>query len=450
MQLMSVGRLVMLRSAAAGGCWPGHATGGRSAGAQAGLNERSNAIPSSRWNRRSIDSVGVSEIIRTSARYRAFAICPRNAPRTRRAFGDASAWASEASAATSTSILNASGGLVLFVGWLLRALGGRVETVPGVFDDLAGELTRLSEHCRRLDGLPEHRAFLLRAQSLTRDIGNALAEGSRPVAVDSLAAGSPPLTVGSLGRFRVIRGRKPLPPCAARKAIAVFRYLLTRSGRAAHRAELAESIWPDAAPKDAAHSLHVAVSTLRRYLDTAPGTGYLLFTAGIYCINSAVEVTDDADLFEQHVLQADRFWRNGDNGLAEPAYLRAVESYTGDYCVADLDFPWAASERERYLQHYLAALYRLGRLRLKQRRYEAAAECLNRVVERDSYREDVHFQLMLCYSRLGRRWQAIQQYLRCRDLLRTDLGLAPAPRLEELHEAILEHREGSPLPLDWD
>jgi DNA-binding SARP family transcriptional activator len=325
-----------------------------------------------------------------------------------------------------------------------------VEPESGVFDDLAGELTRLSEFCRRLDGRPEHRAFLTRAHRLTRDIGIALARGSRPVATQPAATTSPPLAVGNLGRFQITRGGQALPPCAARKSIAVFRYLLTRTGRMAHKADLAESMWPGSAPKDAAHSVHVAVSTVRRYLDAGPGRSYLIFTAGTYRINPAVEVTDDADTFQQNVTQADRFWKDGDTSSAELAYVRAIESYGGDYCVADLDFPWATSERERHLNRYLAALYRLGRLRLKQRRYEAAAECLARVVERDSYREDVHLQLMLCYSRLGRRWQAVQQYLRCRDLLRADLGLPPAPRLQELYEAILQSREGSPFMLDWE
>jgi LuxR family transcriptional regulator, maltose regulon positive regulatory protein len=324
-----------------------------------------------------------------------------------------------------------------------------VEPESGVFDDLAGELSRLGEFCRRLDGRPEHRVFLTRAQGLARDIGIALAEGGRPAATRQAAA-SLPLAVGNLGRFQITRGGLPLPACAARKSIAVFRYLLTRTGRAAHKAELAEAMWSGSTPKDAAHSVHVAVSTLRRYLDAVPGRSYLIFTAGSYRINPTVEVTDDADTFQQNVTRADRFWKDEDISAAEHAYVQAIDSYGGDYFVADLDFPWATSERERHLHRYLTSLYRLGRLLLKQRRYEAAAECLARVLERDSYREDVHFQLMLCYSQLGRRWQAVQQYLRCRDLLRADLGLAPAPRLQELYEAILESREGSPFTLEWE
>ena len=72
-----------------------------------------------------------------------------------------------------------------------------------------------------------------------------------------------------------------LAPCPARKAIAVFRYLLTRGERMAHKVELAESIWPGSSPKEAAHRLHVAISTLRHYLDSTYETSYLLLTAGV-------------------------------------------------------------------------------------------------------------------------------------------------------------------------
>ena len=58
-----------------------------------------------------------------------------------------------------------------------------------------------------------------------------------------------------------------LPVCSANKAIALFRYLLNRRQRAACKEELLELPWPKARSSAAMHSLHVAVTTLRRYLD---------------------------------------------------------------------------------------------------------------------------------------------------------------------------------------
>ncbi len=316
------------------------------------------------------------------------------------------------------------------------------EEVPSA---LASALAQLSEYCRQLDQIPGNQALLRRAEGLTRDVSTALAS-RRAVPHPAL----PALAVSSLGRFHLTRGGDALAPCSARKAIAVFRYLLTRADHISHRVELAESIWPGSPPKEAAHRLHVAVSTLRQYLDPASEQSYLLLMAGSYRINPDAELTDDAKIFDQKISQANRLWKDRDLDAADGAYARAIDSYGGDYCTADLDFNWATCEREHYLNEYLAAMYRLGRLRLRQRRYEDAAECLTRLLDRDCYREDVHFHLMLCYCRLGRRWQAVQQYVKCRELLQGALGLAPAPKLRDLYEAILESRESLPGLADWE
>jgi LuxR family transcriptional regulator, maltose regulon positive regulatory protein len=304
---------------------------------------------------------------------------------------------------------------------------------------LANALTRLSESCRQLDQLPGNQALLLRAERLSRDVSAALRHdrAGPPTAL-------PALTVRSLGRFHLARDGHALAPCSARKAIAVFRYLLTRADCMAYKEELVESIWPESPSKEAAHRLHVAISTLRQYLDTASGESYLLLAAGWYRINPEAELTDDVAIFKQNINQANRLWNDRELDSADRAYTRAIDSYGGDYCVADLDFSWASCEREHLLDGYLTAMYRLGRLRLQRHRYEEAIECLSRLLDRDCYREDVHFNLMHCYCLLGRRWQAVQQYMKCRELLEDALGLSPTPKLRDLYEAILESREKLP------
>jgi hypothetical protein len=54
---------------------------------------------------------------------------------------------------------------------------------------------------------------------------------------------------------------------------------------------------------------------------------------------------------------------------------------------------------------------------------------------------------------LGRRWQAVQQYLDCRELLRSGLGVAPMSRLRDLYESVVgtdrepeQHGTDRPVP----
>jgi DNA-binding SARP family transcriptional activator len=250
----------------------------------------------------------------------------------------------------------------------------------------------------------------------------------------------PLLNVINLGHFTVIRGGTVLPHCPARKAISIFRYLLTRRHHRAHKEALMDLFWPDAHPRDAAHSLHVAVSALRRYLDPS-GCSYLLFENGHYAIDPDAPVEDDCLTFELLCNDAETYWRSHDLPRAQQAYTRAVTCYQGDYDLDGQDLSWAAAERERLLVRYLAALDHLGQVLIAQGLFEQATECYQRLLERDSYREDAHAQLMRCYMQLGRRGAAVQQYERCAALLAAELDLEPMPEIQELYRLIVNTGE---------
>ena len=243
------------------------------------------------------------------------------------------------------------------------------------------------------------------------------------------------LQVRNLGHFQIIRAGEVLPLCKTRKAIAIFRYLLTRRERAAHKEELMELFWPDASPREAVHSLHVAVSMLRRHLDPDPA-GYVRFEAGYYRIDPDAPVEDDCAVFQRHSDEGERWWAAGDLRRARQAYLDAVACYGGDYSVDELDLTWAVAERERLLARYLTALDRVGRILMGQGQFELATGYYQRLVDRDSYREDAYGQLMRCYWQLGRRGEALRQYERCADILAKDLGLEPMQEIQALYGTI--------------
>lgn len=246
----------------------------------------------------------------------------------------------------------------------------------------------------------------------------------------------PPLQVVNLGSFHVIRDGVRLPVCNTRKSLAILRYLLTRRHYAAHKEELMELLWPDAGPPEAAHSLHVAVSALRRYLDPREGS-YVLFRADSYTINPDAPIMSDCHIFQQLCDEAEQPWRAADLARAQQFYIRAVDHYQGDYYVDAQDQAWAITERERLLARYLLALDRLGRIFIKQGYFEPAIDSYQRLLERDSLREDAHCQLMRCYQQLGQRGLALRQYKRCMAILANDLGLEPTEETRALYQAVL-------------
>ena len=246
----------------------------------------------------------------------------------------------------------------------------------------------------------------------------------------------PLLAVTNLGSFQVARDGRALPPCTTRKPLAVFRYLLTRHHCAAHKEELMELFWPDAAPRAAAHSLQMAISTLRGYLDPT-GASYLCYEAGRYRITPGAQVEDDRGVFLRLCDAGDLAWAEGKPASAQSAYSAAIACYQGDYYLDDHDYVWAVAERERLRARYLAALDHLGRLFMDQEQLEPAISCYQRLLERDGYREDAHCQLMRCFWRLGRRADALEQYRHCATILASDLSLEPMEETRALHRAIL-------------
>jgi DNA-binding SARP family transcriptional activator len=245
-----------------------------------------------------------------------------------------------------------------------------------------------------------------------------------------------PLAILSLGDLKIIRDGQILPVCSARKSLAILRYLLTRRHYSAHKEELMELLWPDSMPHDSAHSLHVAIGALRRYLDPGKGS-YVLFKADTYSINADAPVSSDCRLFQQLCEEGEQTWRLGDRTLTQQSYIRAIELYRGDNYVDSQDLAWAITERERLLAYYLIALDRLGRIYIDQQHFEQAINIYQRLLERDSFREDAHCQIIRCYQRLGQRVLALRQYERCASILKNELGLEPNEETHMLYQALL-------------
>jgi DNA-binding SARP family transcriptional activator len=308
-----------------------------------------------------------------------------------------------------------------------------------------------AEWFERVTAPPMRQSWLwpaaMQAQSqLCRKLAGRAAEPETPFTLWQIAPAATPehsapaalplLTITNLGRFQIARAGSVLAHCKARKAVAIFRYLLTRRHRSAHKEELMELLWPDVRPREAAHSLHVAVSALRHYLDPVTDT-YVLFEEGCYTINSQAPVEDDCTAFQQLSDTAEQARRAGDQAAAQRAYVAAIATYQGDFYVDDRDPAWASSERERLLTRYLTNLDHLGRILIGQQRFEPAIDYYQRLLDRDSYREDVHSQIMRCYWQLGRRGAALRQYERCAAILANDLGLEPMQEMQGLYQEIM-------------
>ena len=124
-------------------------------------------------------------------------------------------------------------------------------------------------------------------------------------------------------------------------------------------------------------------------------------------------------------------------GLLEGLYVRDALRFE----------EWLLFERQRLRGQYQAGLEK--QLADGRRKGDAAAVVITtqQLLKLDNLREDWHCALMEAYARLGKRLTALEQYEQCRQALRTEWDMDPAPETVALAEAIRSGQIGPGVPL---
>jgi DNA-binding SARP family transcriptional activator len=122
--------------------------------------------------------------------------------------------------------------------------------------------------------------------------------------------------------------------------------------------------------------------------------------------------------------------------------LAAVRLYTGDF-LTDCYDDWCLTTRAYLRERCLHALEMLGGRLLARRQYRQAVEVLQQAVTLEPVRESLHRQLMRAHALAGERVQALRQFERCAQSLRSEFGVGPSRRTRRLHQQIRDE-----VPLD--
>lgn len=246
-----------------------------------------------------------------------------------------------------------------------------------------------------------------------------------------------PLEGYFLGSFRVMVFGVPVQRWRSRKGKSIFAYLLYHHKRPVFRDLLMETFWPNVDPDCSRDSLNVAIHHIRQDLRAVNRTSeYILFKDECYTINPELEVWLDCEELQSHwhKVQYCKLEENvvgGDQDLK-----RAVDLYKGDFMEDEPYEDWAASERENYREELLVMLERMSEHHFAQGDIEGSAILCERILEKDTCRENVHKRLMLCYYRLGYRDKAMRQFRKCSEALQRELNMSPTSSTVRLNEDI--------------
>jgi DNA-binding SARP family transcriptional activator len=184
------------------------------------------------------------------------------------------------------------------------------------------------------------------------------------------------------------------------------------------RAYVAGSLWLDGSQERAFGNLRSALWRLRRKADH-------LIDADHTTLAIDAGVTTDVDTLNSVA-----------HHLCDPAASTGTTDVDPDLFTRDL-LPgwydeWALIERERLRQLSLHALEALAARLAERHHYAAAIQAALAAIRLDPLRESAHRAAIHVHLAEGNHSEALRQYHTYRDLLDTELGIAPSPRLEAL------------------
>ncbi len=195
--------------------------------------------------------------------------------------------------------------------------------------------------------------------------------------------------------------------------------------------QIAAALWPDLARQQLGNALHTALRELRRALGDP---GWVVYADGHYRFDRSRPHECDLTTFED-ALAAARRARPA--AAALPDLQRAIAAYGGDFLDGMSAGEWALIRRDELRRAFESALLATGRLQVAAGRHQAAATAFRRAVAHEPLNESAHRELMACWVQLGETARAVRHYEELVQLLRDQVGVAPAAETAALYRKLL-------------
>ena len=218
-----------------------------------------------------------------------------------------------------------------------------------------------------------------------------------------------------------------------RQARLLASYLVVNRERTVGRGELIAMLWPERGPKDPQADLRSILSGLRRALGPE-----VLVGGGQLGLALPEPVWVDTEVALAAVRAARAAAREGDWRSVHDEAQAVIDLLEPGFLLGE-EAEWVEARRREIEDTGLEALEWVARsaLALGGTELVAAERAARELVSRLPYRETGYRSLMEAYAAEGNAAEALRVYDQLRTLLRDELGTAPAPELQELHERLL-------------
>jgi DNA-binding SARP family transcriptional activator len=225
--------------------------------------------------------------------------------------------------------------------------------------------------------------------------------------------------ISLIGRFELADPLgTPVPVAAGTQRLLA---LLALRGRVVHRAAIAGALWPDVSDRHALASLR---STLLRIPSAA--------RPAVAVTDVDLALADDVtvDLRDAQAL-AHRLLDGSSNGREPDLSTEAISTLAFDLLPGWTD-EWVAHEAESWRQLRLHALEALTNQLVARGRFADATASAMAAIRAEPLRESAHAALIRVHLAESNQSEARRQFDRYQNLLQSELGIEPTPRLREL------------------
>ena len=239
------------------------------------------------------------------------------------------------------------------------------------------------------------------------------------------------LTVRAFGRGEVsINGRvMTMSDWRIKLVRDLFFYFLYKQ-EALTKEQIAEDFWPEITdPPVIKKRFKDGVYRLRR----AVGRHVIVFEDEYYRFNRALDYEYDVEAFESYLRRA----RKAED-ITERInwYQKSIDLVHGPY-LAEVDAPWAATERERLGQIFISALDELAHLYLNTNQLDRCLSTCQLALAQNRYHEVIYQFQMRAFAALGDRASIVRCYQVCKSALEEGLGLSPSQEMELLYQELV-------------
>jgi DNA-binding SARP family transcriptional activator len=208
----------------------------------------------------------------------------------------------------------------------------------------------------------------------------------------------------------------------------VLRLLAVNAGEPVHREVIVDALWPNLPEPAARHNLHVAISSLRRVLDSVTrGTSQSLLSRNgkSYILGQGTALLTDLQRFDALVAHATACRRAGDPTAEERALAAAVECYRGAVLPEDGPADWVVDVRDRYSVAAAEAAGRLADVLLARGRLAPAVAAVTQSLQIDPLRDGSWRTLIAAHEQAGQPAEAARARRKYAAVLES-LGVAGA------------------------